>query len=506
MVGALARAYGRPFRPVTGRPAAAIPASVWPILAVVLVTFALRASTFGNPILEPDEQFYLLVGDRLLHGQLPYVELWDRKPIGLFLFYAGVRALGGTGIVQYQIAATACAAITACLIQSIARRGAGAFGAFVAAVAYILFLNPLHGEGGQAPVIYNGLVAFAGWAAFRANDTADPRRILRLGIAAMAACGIAIQFKYTPAIEGIGFGCWFLWRLHAVGTTPRRWLAAALAMIGVALLPTIAVGLAYWRLGHLDALIQTNLVSIFQRSPFPPETRIRQRFIIAVVAAPLALLLPIALTYGARVRAARSDYILNVIWCLAAFTGFAMLRDVFDSYFMVVLPPLLILISRIIGTRPLGFVAATGLIAWPMLIASPSLARTQTDAAVIDRIAAAIRPHVGARCLYVYDGPAILYLLTDACAPTRYLYPDHLTNPTEIPALSIDAVAEEARILATRPGAIVTADRPLIPHRYAPTQALVARAIARDYVRVARIAADRVYSVWALRPAPAAAR
>ncbi len=46
-------------------------------LAVALL---IRGPTFGYPLLHIDEQFYLLVGDRMLHGALPYVDIWDRKP------------------------------------------------------------------------------------------------------------------------------------------------------------------------------------------------------------------------------------------------------------------------------------------------------------------------------------------------------------------------------------------------------------------------------------------
>jgi hypothetical protein len=51
-----------------------------------LLAFALlmRGQTFNDPVLGFDEQFYLLVGDRMLHGAVPYVDIFDRKPIGLF--------------------------------------------------------------------------------------------------------------------------------------------------------------------------------------------------------------------------------------------------------------------------------------------------------------------------------------------------------------------------------------------------------------------------------------
>ena len=97
------------------------------ISALLLLGVALlfRAPSFGNPVVvgdEGDEQFYLLVGDRMLHGLLPYVDVWDRKPVGLFLLYAATRLLGGEGIWHYQLVATAFAAGTAFLVSRIAIR------------------------------------------------------------------------------------------------------------------------------------------------------------------------------------------------------------------------------------------------------------------------------------------------------------------------------------------------------------------------------------------------
>lgn len=89
----------------------------WVAFALLLLwAIALRAHDFGNPIIHVDEQYYLLVGDRMLHGALPYVDLWDRKPVGLFLFFAAIRLLPGDGILAYQLVATLFAAATAWLV------------------------------------------------------------------------------------------------------------------------------------------------------------------------------------------------------------------------------------------------------------------------------------------------------------------------------------------------------------------------------------------------------
>src|SRR5438105_7787477 len=54
-------------------------------IAMVIATLVIRAVALGQPEVDVDEQYYLLVGSRMFHGVIPYVDIWDRKPIGLFL-------------------------------------------------------------------------------------------------------------------------------------------------------------------------------------------------------------------------------------------------------------------------------------------------------------------------------------------------------------------------------------------------------------------------------------
>ena len=50
---------------------------LWSIVALVAVAIVTRAAAFGNPLLHVDDQYYLLVGKAIDHGQLPYVDIWD---------------------------------------------------------------------------------------------------------------------------------------------------------------------------------------------------------------------------------------------------------------------------------------------------------------------------------------------------------------------------------------------------------------------------------------------
>ena len=74
--------------------------------ALLLVVLATRAMWFGDPVADFDEQIYSLIGWRMTHGDLPFVQVWDRKPFGLFAIFAAAHWLLGPGPLAYQIVAS----------------------------------------------------------------------------------------------------------------------------------------------------------------------------------------------------------------------------------------------------------------------------------------------------------------------------------------------------------------------------------------------------------------
>ena len=94
----------------------------WAVFAVLVVATVLtRMSEVNNPLTHVDDQFYLLTGSALLHGELPYVDIWDRKPIGLFLIYAAIAALKGDSVINYHLIGAAFALATAWVIARFGR-------------------------------------------------------------------------------------------------------------------------------------------------------------------------------------------------------------------------------------------------------------------------------------------------------------------------------------------------------------------------------------------------
>lgn len=478
--------------------------SWWPFALLLVVALVVRAPFYGNPDVYLDEQYYLLVGDRMLHGALPYVDLWDRKPIGLFLIYAAIRLLGGDGVVQYQLVASLCAGGTAGIIWLLSRRITGNFAATFAGLLYIFWLTIFSGGAGQSPVFYNLITAITAILAFRANDSGNGHVVLRLGRIAMLLWGCILQIKYTAAPEGMFFGLWFLWLLWRRGGNILSIIGAATQFAALGLLPTLAVAGFYAAIGQFDAFFYANFLSIFTRGGLGGEMNARVTTFFSYATPPFGLVVLFGFIRRgqADLRFARTDTIMLAGWGAAALAGFAMVGNFYDHYFIPCLLPGFLIAAPLFQRTLVGTGIGLFLIFESVLASNfPDIALHQRKRAAIERLAAAIRPYVqGGRCLYIYDGPSVLYHLTGACIPTRYAYPDHLSNVVERNSVGVDTQAEIRRVLATRPGAIVTADLGVLPGMDPLTAHPVKLALDRDYVCVAAVpTVGRTFQVHALR-------
>jgi 4-amino-4-deoxy-L-arabinose transferase-like glycosyltransferase len=485
------------------------------LVLLALAAFALRATTFGYPLIDVDEEFYLLVGDRMLHGAIPYLDIWDRKPPGLFALYAAMRLLGGQGIVQYQIVAALFATATTLLIAILARRIAHPLAALAAALAYVPAAALIGGRGGQTPIFYNPLVALA--ALILLGLFVRPASLATIrwrGAGIMLLIGLALQLKPTAVFEGIYFGLVLMWLSRRGGASLPSLAADALLWIGFALAPTVLAWAYYAQIGHSDAFLYANVGSIFARTDGATGTPLANLVKIAGRIAPL-IAAPVVGEWLLRDHApwrrsieATKAHTFLFGWLLAALFGFAIFGTYFDHYALPLLPPLAILSASAFSLRARNAgVALAGFALTFLLVRMPidfhRLEKKRGDAAFAAQMNQAIAAHLNGGCLYIFYGEPIYYHLTQACIPTRWAFPFHLSLAREAGALGVDAEAETQRILATRPTVIVdrlTDDDEVNPR----TQAILRAGLDRDYRLVFAVAHDGphhndVDQVWALR-------
>lgn len=468
------------------------------------VALAVRLMMLGKPAFQSDEQFYLLVGQRMAQGALPYVDIWDRKPWGLFAIYRAVYALPFDPVLTYQLLGLACSVLTALMIERIARHIAPARAARMAGLAYLLWQPVFNVALGQSPVFYNLPVAVAALIVIRAQVRVGDPLLMRRGLEAMLLLGLAMQIKYTVVFEGVAFGLMLLARGRADGWSATRLAFVGAAWISAALTPTALVLLAYAYAGHAHEFMQANFLSIMGRSTDLPHAFANLgKECLALI--PFALAILLAPKRLRPVRGTRPAVMPGLrIWALASIGGFLLFGTWYDHYLGPVLVPLCVLAApalardwpgeRWYGRLLLG-AGILGSISVP--VAQVIEKGSAVQFAVMTRTIAA---ELHGRCLYVFEGDSALYRTTEACIPTRFAYPSHLNAMNEANALGIDPADEVKRILRTRPGVVVISEtrRPNQPN--SRTREIVLDTLHRDYERYAQTTlGTRRFGLWRLR-------
>ncbi|MEO5705893.1 MAG: glycosyltransferase family 39 protein [Alteraurantiacibacter sp.] len=473
-----------------------------PLLALIaLGALATRIVWLGDQATDYDEQLYSLIGEQMLHGALPYVDLWDRKPLGLFALFALAHAVGGPDATVYQVMAALFVVAGGWLVFVLARKLVDDLTATGAALAYAPLMYAYGSLSGQSEIFLVPLMLGMVWLVDSLNRGRDRGQAWRTAVAAMLLGGLALQIKTTAAPQCLVLGLAALWQLR--GESRLRLAIHALSLALAGLLPTLAVAAIYAAQGQFEWFWYATVTSNFARVAASGERIIPQHF------AALAPLLAITLggLYAAwRLNPVRDKafYRLLCWWGLGILAGVYLPNKVNLYYFAAFVPCALLLAAPLIDrTSRLRWIPLVALLgASALLLNVPRhAAETLQGRATVARMVDAIRPHVMQQgpCLLVFDGPTALYRLTGSCLPSRIVYPDHWNDELERNSLGIDRLAELRRVLANRPGAIVTGDDPVAAQDL-DTTALIERAIASDYRHATSgVIRGRTYHVWVRR-------
>ncbi|WP_160731844.1 ArnT family glycosyltransferase [Aurantiacibacter arachoides] len=448
---------------------------------LALLVIATRGIWFGDPVADFDEQLYSYIGWRMTQRELPFVDWWDRKPFGLFAIFALSHALFGPGALAYQFVGALFAFASAVLTYRLARKLASRSSATIAAAIQTMLMCAYASYSAQSEVFFLPLVL--GMALLLVDG--DHPRFTRRAMVAMLLGGLALQVKYTVLPQCVFFGSWALWVEHRRGADLRTLAGRAILFVMAGLMPTIAVGLFYLAVGHFDAFLHANFFSFFNRDP-GPEGRWASEDLIGTL--PLSMLA--ACGFYAAFRMKRPEpigvWLFFAGWSLAGLASVFLPREIYLYYYAALSAPVALVAVPILDrTGPLrAYPGVVLTLSLALLLQMPQRAReSQDERQAANALAAAIAPHVsGSRCLWLWDGPTALYRMTRSCVPTAYVYPDHLNNSLEDGALPVDQVQEVARVLATRPGVIVTADRPMTLQNET-AEYLVEGALAAHYER-----------------------
>jgi len=227
-------------------PDAWLPWVAWAVIAfcaIQILTFS-----FGR-----DQTIYALVGEGVLHGKMPYRDLWDFKPPGIFLVFALAQGLFGRGMVAIRVLEVIGMVASVFGFMRLAdtffeRPRAGLIGGAVAALlqAELEFWHTAQ------PEVFGGYLTLA--AIVLATAPPHQRRRGWVWFGTGVLFGLAFLFK--PPLGGGAFVCGaYLAKREQQRTGSTKNALVSMVVVGAsAALPILLCGLWFWARGAWPAL------------------------------------------------------------------------------------------------------------------------------------------------------------------------------------------------------------------------------------------------------------
>lgn len=408
-------------------------------------------ASFGDPTLHIDEEFYFYVGQRMLAGDLPYVDLWDRKPFGLFLLYAGI-AFVSNSVIAYQLAAALSAGLTAFLLGKIVEPIVRRWVPFAIAFLYLAMLPWLGGFGGQTPVFYNSLMAGAALLIVRSVPALEQGAVPHSVYFAVALTGVALTMKQTVVVEAAFFGFFAVYVAFRNGLTASKAARhlCAFAVIGIA--PFGAAGLFYAMNGHWAEFYQAMIASNLDKAGIDGGFRV---FSAQTLAFPF--LFPLALASAGLAVSERSTLRLFIFaWLCASVAALFIVPNFYWHYGLPVLLPVCVGCGLAFERWPiaaavisvLGLLGLTHSRSFDVDFHRESAARFKYLVQQVDL-------HAPRGTLLVYDGPVYAYAATRTRPVSRVIFPNHFSELIESGTTGRPSIVELKEALEKRPSAVL---------------------------------------------------
>ena len=441
---------------------------------LLLVALALRAPSFGVTGLDWDESLYVVMAQRWLQGDLPYVAVWDQHPVGLPALLAASTWLIGDGLLATRIACLLAVSGTAALLYGfLARRVDAPLGGSFAALFYLFYMSRPDGLAANTEV-FNNLVVSAASFLLLGQFIVGPLRVRASTMFVSGLLlGIGLQLKYVVMPEAVLLCCAVLYKILRDGERLVRTLSlAVLAMVG-GLLPTSLATFYFWHAGvlpeYLDANWRANVA--YLDSPLTLATilaRLRFGLLPLIGLLPWPFVLP-TLFRDARTRQRYATLgVWLALWLVAASLDVAAPLKLWKHYFNALVCPLCLIAGltvQLVADRTgphrqwllcsvivAVLTPAVGLMV-KHIPSSWAIDRTNVPRTIADFIN---QNGSNGHDIYVFNYDPLVYAYAHAAPPTRFVLGIELSEFSE--SSGSRPAGEITRILGSMPHWIIVAE------------------------------------------------
>ncbi len=222
------------------------------LLILAAITFLVRLPYLFRDVIDPDEGSFVLMGQDIVDGNLPYERLWDLKPPLLFYFFAAAIAVFGKSIPAVRFAGSICAFAGAWLIFLCAQRLRGTQTGFIAALLFLITSTLSESGAGVVSEII-AVVPLMAAMLVMLKDQLRSRDFFLAGLFICLACLVRLNLAYVAVAGGL-----LLLSGKLVRTNARFW-QRLLPYIAGGIIPVLLVFVPYVLKGK-EHLFYTSLI------------------------------------------------------------------------------------------------------------------------------------------------------------------------------------------------------------------------------------------------------
>lgn len=441
-------------------------------LTIIALVFVLRSPSYNKSVMNWDESVYLLQGENILHGGVPYREIWDNKGALLYFIFAFILKFTGHSIIGLRLITVLWISASAFFIFLIGRKLYNGLCGIIAAIFFISAssVEQLQALASNAEFFYILPVVIAVYIALFSKP--DKWNVFSCGV----LCGLAFNIKSITVFDT---GPIFLSVFFVAANKKRDISVTAKSVITFCLgflIPLIVIMAYFQYKGFLNELLSTYFAKSFRYASHQFDlvsaVHAMRKFLRRIFSVfwPICSLPLIACLYARNKKIA-----FLVLWLLSVLVGILVHHRFFPHVFIQALPALCLLsaiaISKILSMRIRSGILFFVILPLVLGVAAPvrynlgnfknmvrdrSLKLDDTPAKVSDYL----KPFLGqADSIYVVNYQPVIYFLTKAKIPTRFPFPDIFVK-TELyeDMLGIDTAMEIRKILYGNPSYIIIKD------------------------------------------------
>lgn len=175
--------------------------NIFIFIFLFLLALLCRLPFFFQAVIDWDESTFILVGQSILDGHLPYTKLWELKPPLAFVFYALAIFCFGKSIVAVRFAGALWVACTAFLVtitgQAIGNRRTG----IIAAIIFIL-LSALFPAGQAIMTEHIAILPLIAALSWLVTQKTTPRNLFWAGTLIGTASMVRLNIAYVALLVG----------------------------------------------------------------------------------------------------------------------------------------------------------------------------------------------------------------------------------------------------------------------------------------------------------------